>query len=370
MTIDCITCMKSQKDIKLILLDGKKTLLRKKEEEDFKKILDIDIKEEEIKKETLDGIVFFRIPVFVIKEVTAGDKTYSLCFKSELITLRSQKLTKYSMISSKSFCNIRPGVDSYVLIHEFARLNKVIDSIQEPSLVNYTSKEKTISFVVTPLSCGRERVALGLPSRGTLVLEIEAGSNYKKEIKEYKILVSNQQQEVIDEKMFIFSELDRIQPGPHKFPYAYGSIVGVSSPDGDYADAFCILKDKKLKEGKRVLVKTSAGRGEEVLNTISDKNTSTYSAKSSTYVKIKDRILILEAILKTRDQAGEDPKYIFIEKGVDKEQVIDKINTCYKKWKKDKYVVEDIYTDSNYCHKYFVKTKRSSLINAENKRIL
>ena len=53
----------------------------------------------------------------------------------------------------------------------------------------------------------------------------------------------------INGEKILLLEIDRYQKPSQIFPYCYGSIIGLKSEDGDYADCF-ICTEKKIKPGK------------------------------------------------------------------------------------------------------------------------
>jgi len=305
---------------KLLSLSGTKSLLRKEELDSLDSILKKNLKTplgSFITSKNINlGKVTYSIPVLVFKKV---DKVLSSERIGTLVSLREKKISKYSLINSKAVTEID---NLFFFNHELKRLDSLINSIKSCNFKNQESAIKPFSFEINSLENTSKKV----------IVEINKGSYFKKEITQLKLNSKD---------LILISQLDRVQPTTHKFPYSYGSIVGLPSYDGDYADCFIISKEGFLREGKRISLKRKE-----------------LNLTSGIEFKVRNQEFFLSAIMETKDQSGEDPKLIFSQMGVNIDEAVELIDSCYSKWKKKNYSLIRIIKDPQECRNFYNKLNK------------
>jgi inorganic pyrophosphatase len=249
---------------------------------------------------------YFEIPVLIVE----GLQT----LEGGLIVRKLSEVNKYMVIKEKCLMT----VNNYFI---FSKDQKALKDKILKSLPKLEFVEVVLDFELKKLDVEQ------LDTKQVLV-EIKKGENIKRESNRY--LVNNTEIALL--------ELDRFNKPSWKFPFNYGSIIGLKSEDQDYADCFIISNDKKIKVGKVFKLKTKIVDNKKLIG---------ISVSSKLFIPLK-------AIMKTMDENGVDPKYLFsIEDDITK--IVDEINSCYKKWKGKDYHYESTISDLKQIRSLFFK---------------
>ena len=310
---------------KLLLLSGKKTLLRKNEKFLIEEKLGLKLINLNSTMIAINGKAFYKIPVLVLKNNLDGYKGSEI---KVLLTTLEKKLNKYSIIRETAYTEI----DGFYVLNKDLKVYLLRKGSDKPPSCEERSIENNLKLTT---------IEKKLSKKPELIIEINKGGYYKKEIEEYGI----------EEQVVVISELDRIEKPGRKFPFSYGSLRGIPSTDGDYADCFIISKNKDLKEGKKFLIKRkkiqdSNKKGKTIRTVIGNKKITYY----------------LVAVMVTTDKAGKDPKFIFSDLPENTsfiKESVELINNSYKEWKKKEYNCEEIITDYIASEKYINNLRKN-----------